>query len=193
MYRTTTNVGDAKLNHSNARKAVRQRAQADGRKISIQQKAQDSGIDYWLQYNRMSQMTAPMNGLDATADLILANHLISNGLNSQNISEYGRYHALTEHQHPESRPTRQFNQSSTEGLPLTSEIGQVLLEPPSKAQKTFPSAKMWDGQMVLNQKMQPLKSRRHAPRTDQQNKVRKMTKAAGGACARHKRLKQFVS
>ncbi len=166
MRPNSSNIGGSTLNDPHARKAVRQRIQADSRNVSAQQKAQDSGIDYWLQQHHRSPISAPLPGLDATADLILANHLISNGLNNAEFADYRRNDAPTELEHATSRP---------------------------KAKKTDEAIKPWDGQMVLNRNMQPLKSKKQKPRTDQQLRIRKMTKSAGGACSRHRRLKQFVS
>ena len=167
-------TGDSMLNNPQARKAVRQRAQADTRNIPAQQKAQDSGIDYWLQQHHKFEISAPLPSLDATADLILANHLISHGLNSREFAGYRRDDALAEHAYPHPLDT-----------PLT--------ESQPRPKKGARGSKPWDGEIVLNQKMQAVKSKKQKPRTDQQLRIRKMTKNAGGACSKHRRLKQFVS
>ena len=49
------------------------------------------------------------------------------------------------------------------------------------------------GQMTWDSKLRPLKSKSQAPRTDQQNRVSKITRNAGGACSYHKRQRKFVS
>ena len=48
------------------------------------------------------------------------------------------------------------------------------------------------GQMTWDSKMRPLKTKSQGPRTDQQNRVSKITRDAGGACPNHKRQKKFV-
>ena len=145
-----------------------------------------------MQQHHKSQPPAPLPSLDATADLILANHLISYGLNDHDAVDHHWDDIPTEHA-PTSDLKAPASTQESPAIKLPACRQPVRSASRTKTEKPAQGSKPWDGEIVLNQNMEAVKSKKQKPRTNQQLRIRKMTKNAGGACSRHRRLKQFVS